>query len=105
MRTSGWRSAFATYAAIPSSFSPLATILSSSSGKGRCNSSALGASAASQGSTSVGVVRITGTPLMNWRNDGVGLRRQEGKWLMLALDWRALGAVHAAPETLRATNV
>jgi len=39
-----------------SSFSPLATILSASSGKGRCNSRAFGASAASQRSTSAGVV-------------------------------------------------
>jgi hypothetical protein len=48
------------YAAIPSSFSPLATILSASSGNGRWSSRALGASAASQRSTSAGVIRITG---------------------------------------------
>ena len=47
-------------AAIPSSFSPLATILSASSGNGRCSSRAFGASAASQRSTSAGVVRMTG---------------------------------------------
>ena len=44
----------------PSSFSPLATICSASSGSGRCNSSAFGASAKSHKSTSAGVVRMTG---------------------------------------------
>ena len=44
----------------PSSFSPLATTRSASSGSGLCNSSALGASANSHKSTSAGVVRMTG---------------------------------------------
>ena len=50
-------------AAIPSSFSPLATILSASSGNGRCNCSAFGASAVSQRSTSASVVKMTGMAL------------------------------------------